>query len=617
MEATSRATFSASFSPHFAAAKKGDASLAERTLEPARQGALIAGVSGIPEGFAAVATARALAVEASDALDLGRADDAVQLAMLAQSVAPSDFDTVGALARVVVQTSGSATITPILVDLWRALLADPVERTHTLTRAWAVCLLTLVLVLLVVVATVALPALPLVAFELGTRLPRGVYRAQLLLFVVLVAVAPLACGLGVVVGALWVSAVALVGLSGRQRAFVGIIAASTLAMPWLAERLGRDAVRPAPQDMALFRALYDIDGDADVADIARREADGAALELHEQVALANAARRQGRIAEALERYRAIMTKHGAIPWVRGGFAVSLATAGQTQEALAEFTRVLDEAKSAPDGGSTAALAAYNASLLYFAAGETEQARAIVVGVPRLTSDLMARLRKATSRTVDEVVPHNRAFAEILPPRASVPVTGDDRSARQLSLALGVWLWGTASDEAWPILGGLVGVIVALSVVLRRLTIATRCVRCRAPTSHRLDAPASQHGACSACYATFVATDGHIDGPTRLHRENLIRRRASARARRTALLTVWPGVGHLAAGAVVRGGVAVVMSTLLIATALVWSPWWPGPGIVGVPPIVVVGACGVVWALLFLIALRSAFHVGAKQRGGAT
>jgi hypothetical protein len=498
----------------------------------------------------------------------------------------------------------------------RALLADPVARTQVLARGLAGLLVSVVLILLVVVATLAVPALPVVAFELSTRLPRGVYPAQSLVVVVLIAVAPFLCGVGVVAGALWVFIVALWGLDTRHRVLLSFVALSTLSLPWLVVRLGSEATRPARTDMSLFRALYDIDGDGAVADLMQREADGIALDVYAQAALANAARRQGRIDEALVRYRSALTQFGDVPWVRGGFAVTLATTGHTKEALSEFTRVLDEARNAPNGRDTAALAAFNASLLYFAAGETEQARAVVAGVPRLEPEAVARMRRATSRTVDEVVPHNRAFVEILPPRSSLPRSDDGPAAQALATALGVWMWGRAPASAWPILGGLVGSVVVLSLLLSRLTTATRCTRCRAPTSRRHDAQAAYHGTCTACFAAFVTSESQVDGTARLQRENAIRRRTSARARRAALLTMWPGVGHLTSGAPVRGGIALALSTTLVVAAVMWGPWWPWPDVVGVPMTVVSGLCAVAWALVFLVSLRSAFQVGAALRGGA-
>ncbi len=616
IETTSRATFTDGVAPHFVAVGRGDLALARSTLTTARQAALRSGVSGIPEGFGAAATARALALEAQEALASGRTDDAIELAALAQALAPSDFDTLGGVARVVVQTGGSAAMVQAVADLGRALLADPVARSQALARLLAVLIATVVLVLLAVVAAVALPTLPIVAFDLGTRLPRGVHPTQVHAFVVLVALAPLVCGVGVVVGALWIGLVALWGLDGRHRAVLALVAVSTLALPWLVVRMASESMRPAAADMALFSALYDIDGEDAVAALAKRESDGAVLDVYAQVALANAARRQGRVDEALARYRAALVRFGDVPWVRGGYAVALATAGQTQEALGEFKRVLEEARRTPDGKETAALAAFNASLLAFAAGETEQARAIVAGVPRLGPEAVARMRRATSRTVDEVVPHNRAFVEILPPRTSLPQSDDGASSNQLAAALGLWMWGSHPSSAWPVLGGLVTGIIVLGLLLRRVSTATRCTRCRAPTSRRHHAQAAHHGTCETCFTTFIAADGQVDGAARLQRENAIRRRASARARRAALLTLWPGIGHLTSGAPVRGVIGLASSTLLAVAAVMCGPWWPFPDVVGIPMVVVVSVCAAAWGLVFVVTLRSAFHIGAALRGGA-
>jgi tetratricopeptide (TPR) repeat protein len=612
---TSRAAFLEKVAPHFTAVLRDDAARARKALSGVQQGALEAAVAGLPEGFAAPAVARALVREARRAVDADRSDDATELVDLALWLAPSDLDTILGAARVRLDASGLTAALSMSGEAMAALVADPVDRGNAMARALATLIGAVLLTLVVVVATVAVPSLPIVAFDLGTRLPRGVHQAQLVGFVLIVAVAPLLLGFGAVVGLLWMSVLAMIGIDNHRRLVIGLVATATLALPMLVDALGRAWTVARTPVATLHRALYDIDGDDAVAALLAREAAGAPIDAWALAAIANAARREGRIDEAVTRYKELVRKHGEHSWVHGGYAVALATARQPELALVELGLAIERARLEPGGAVVVGPAAFNASLLHHAAGRTEKAQSMLASVTELGPDTLARLRRATFRAIDEVVSHNRAFAEVLPPRQSLPSVEGDPAADAFATTMGTALWGSPPASAWPRLGGLVGLVLIVGVVASRIPTARSCGRCGAPASSRVDGPGVPVGTCAACYHAFMSPTSRVDGAVRLRKENAIRRRGARRARLIVLLSLWPGAGHLFAGAAARGAALSVGAGLAGVGALVVSDLWPGPGVADLPAGVTVALPALVWAVLLAVAVRGALTIADDERGG--
>jgi hypothetical protein len=88
-----------------------------------------------------------------------------------------------------------------------------------------------------------------------------------------------------------------------------------------------------------------------------------------------------------------------------------------------------------------------------------------------------------------------------------------------------------------------------------------------------------------------------------------------RARLVILLSMWPGAGHLFAGAVVRGVLLSLLAGLAVVGAVVVSDLWPGPGVQQLPGLVLIVAPGLVAALLVAVAVRSALVLADDERGG--
>jgi len=612
---TSRAAFVEKVAPHFAAVLRDDPARARKALTGVQQGALEAAVAGLPEGFAAPAVAQALMRGARRAADDGRVDDASELVDLGLALAPSDLGTVIGAMRVRLDTVGLTAALSMGGDVLSTVRANPVDLGNAATRTIAALIASILISLVVVVVTVAMPSLPIVAFDLGTRLPRGVHQLQLVAFVVVVALAPLVLGFGTLLWMLWVCVLAMIGIDNRRRVAIGVVAALTLALPPLVDELARQWTAGRSSAATLHRALYDVDGDDAVAALLAREAAGSPVDAWGLAAIANAARRQGRVDEAVERYKALVKKHGDLSWVHGGYAVALATAGQSDLALAEFGLAIERARLEPGGAVVVGPAAFNASLLHHAAGRTEKAQSMLTAVTELGPDGLAKLRRATFRAIDEVVSHNRAFAEVLPPRRSVePGTGAP-GAEALATALGMGLWGAPPSSAWPRLGGLVGLLAIIGIAASRTRTACSCVRCGAPASSRVDGPGVPAGTCAACYHAFISTTSRVDGAVRLRKENAIRRRATRRARLIILFSMWPGAGHLFAGAVARGVALSLLAGLAGVGALVVSDLWPGPGALELPPLALMAPLGVVCALLIAVAIRGALILADDERGG--
>lgn len=611
----SQSAFLEKVTPHFAAVLRDDDARARSALSGVRQGALDAAVSGLPDGYAAPAVARALVRVARRAADEGRLEDAAELVDLGLALAPSDLDTVVGAARVRLDTVGLTAALSMAGDMVHALRASPVDLGNAAARALAALIASILLSLVAVTVMVAVPSLPIVAFDLATRLPRGIHQAQLVGFVVIVAFIPLLLGAGAVPGLLSVCALAMVGVNNRRRVVLGVMACMTLALPPLVDVLSRQWTVARSSAAALHRALYDVDGDDAVAALVAREAAGGPVDAWGLVAIANAARREGRVAEAVERYKALVKKHGHYSWVHGGYAVALATAGQVDLALAEFGLAIERARVEQGGAVVVGPSAFNASLLHHAAGRTEKAQSMLTEVTELGPDGLSRLRRATVRAIDEVVSHNRAFVEVLPPRRSLEVGADAPEAEALATGVGMALWGGPPASAWPRVGGLVGLLAVLGLVASRSRTACSCVRCGAPASSRVDGQGVPVGTCASCYHAFISTSSRVDGGVRLRKENAIRHRSLRRARLFILFSVWPGAGHLFAGAVVQGLVLSLLAGLAVGGAIVLSDIWPGPGVLQIPAVALVALPGLVAALLVAVAVRAALGLADDEKGG--
>jgi tetratricopeptide (TPR) repeat protein len=499
--------------------------------------------------------------------------------------------------------------------VWRAFWTHPKDSGFIVARVGAAVAITLLVMLVLVALTVAIPALSTMAFDLMVLLPRQAHIAQALMVAALVAAAPLLLGAGLVPSTLWILLLGMAYVGRRRQLAIAAVVLASVALPTVVHQtaIGWTSSSAASADIA--DALFDVDGVEALERLRATEAAGGALDVLAEVALANAARRDGRIDEAINRYRALVQQHGDLSWVHGGYGVTLASAGEDELALAELGLAAERARAEPHAESVVVAAAFNASILHHKAGRTEKAQALLSPIAESDSDALAIARRATFRALDEVVGHNRAFVEVLPPRAALRDLSPSPAAVVVEETVAQVLWrGASTTTATAIIAAFLVAMGAATVVAQRLRFARACVRCGEPASRRVDGPDVPHDTCAACFHAFVSTKSRIDAGVKLRKENAIRRRNRRRASVIVALSVWPGAGHLFAGATARGVVFASLATLSACAAVALSPAWPGPRAaadVGALAAMLPGA--IIFAVLFAASFRSALSVADDER----
>lgn len=610
--------FQEKVSRHFASVLRGEPGLSRKTVADVRQGAVEAAIHGVRGGFGASAVGQALVREARQAFDAGRPDEAAEIITAALEVAPSDLTTALGILQFRFDSVGPIEALGELGLVASALVADPIERGNIVARVAAVALLTVLLLLALGALVIALPVLPVVVFDLVTRLPRGVHPAQGWLLVATIGAAPFLLGLGIVPSMLWLCVMTVASMARRSRVVLCIMGALSVTAPSLVSVLATSWTAPSSTAAIVHRALFDVDGNDAVAKLTAAEAAGAPLDLLARVAIANDARRAGRVSDALRRYRDLVQSHGDVSYVHGGFGVTLATAGDDDLALAELGLAMERARA--DHGSTvvASPAAFDASLLHHAAGMAGKANALLGPLAESNPDGLVVMRRATVRAVDETVHHNRSFVEVLPPRSATQALLGGPAADVVELAIGRLLWrGLPMQSATLLLAALVLLMVVVSALGPRIDMATTCTRCGAPSSRRADGPEVPSQTCAACFHAFVSTKSRVDAAVRTLRERSIYRRRHRRARLMVMLSVWPGAGHLFAGAGARGGVFAVVGTASALAALASSDGWPGPRMHGDMPVwMLVAPFGVAFCVVLAVSVRSALGLAAEERRGS-
>lgn len=610
-----RAGFREQADQHFAALQRGDLTRARKALATLERGALDYAVHGARDGFAAPALAQALVREARTAITEGRADDAETLLQMSERLAPSDLATAGSRLFVRFELAGPVAALGDVGGVWRAFWTHPKDAGFLVARVGTVLVVSILVMLALLAVVVALPVLPTMAFDVMFLLPRQAHRGQALLVAVLVAVAPLLLGAGVVPSLLWVLTLGMAYLGRRRQAAVAAVVLAAIGLPTLVQQVAIGWTSSSAPSADIADALYDVDGTDALARLKATETAGGALDVLAGVALANAARRDGRIDEALERYRALVQRHGDLSWVHGGYGVTLASAGEDELALAELGLAAERGRAEPHAESVVVAAAFNASVLHHKAGRTEKAQALLAPIAETDADALAIARRATFRALDEVVGHNRAFVEVLPPRAALRSLPPSPAALAVEQSVAAVLWrGASTTTATAMIAAFLLAMGAVTVLATRLKLARACVRCGEPASRRVDGPDVPHDTCAACFHAFVSTKSRIDAGVKLRKENAIRRRNRRRATAIVALSVWPGTGHLFAGAVARGVVFSTLAALSACAAVTLSPAWPGPRAaadVGAMAAMVPGL--VVFAIVFAASFRSALGVADDER----
>jgi Flp pilus assembly protein TadD len=599
---------------HFAAG--GDAARSARTLLELEHALGEAGVHGVRGGVASSSIGAALAREADRLAVAGDKARATEVAALALRAAPDDTAVAARLAHVRWTTQGLSAAGDI-TELVRRSLHEPLRASDLVVRVLGAAGLVVLALLAVFCVCVAWPTLRLLAFDLWLWLPRGSHKAQGSAFALLLAAVPVVTGAGAVVAALWFVLLAFPYLRRSARVWIVCVGVMTASLPLLVDAWSRAVVVAGHDADVVAAALYDVDADDARAALRAREARGEDLPVLAQAALAVAARREGRIDEAVDRWRAIAERVPEQGWAHGGYGVALATAGRTDVAVSELKLAIERAQHDADTG---AVAAFNASSLLQAIGRSDAAQATVHAATPTSTGLMAVLRRATFRSPDEVVAHNRAFVDVLPPRRLLvdlawSATADSAA---VAAAVGTPLWGSrlTGPRASAALASFVVLWGVLAFATRRRRLARPCVRCGAPASRRVDAREVPEGTCSACFHAFLSKQSRVDPVVKLRRERAILVRGRVRSALVIALSVWPGAGHLFAASIGRGALLLTTSTAAFAALLAVSDLLPGPAAQGPWSAWLLGApLFAVVAFTFLVSLRGALGLADDERSG--
>ncbi|MDP2341700.1 MAG: hypothetical protein Q8O67_12145 [Deltaproteobacteria bacterium] len=617
VRATTRAAFMEKLAPRFVAAKKTETARARRMLPEIEQAELDFAMPGLHGGFQARSLGLALALEAGAANADGRADDAIELAEAARRAAPDDVATLSSLAHLRWSSGDPLAALMSLSEIVPAMRNDPTALASVIARACAV-VFGVVLVLLALLALVAaIPALSLLAFDVWVSLPRGSHIVQAWALVLLAAAAPVVAGAGIVFSVMWVITLGMLYMPQRLRIVSIVVGVLAAGLPLVADQFARAVVVPSSEAARLHLALFDVDGDAWLETLRARERASKPLSVHEAGALALSARREGRLDEALERWKTLVVKNGDVGWVHGGYGVSLANAGQDDLALAELGLAVQRADPSDRTGTV--IAAFDASLLHHKAGRIEKAQSTLAGAAQNASDVVSELRRATFRAPDEIVGHNRAYVDVLPSRAPLVALAFEPSPAAVAVeeAVGRPLWrGLTGNAAAGALALFPLLWLALLVAARKLPVAQGCDRCGDPASRRVDGPDVPHGTCSGCFHVFLSSKSRVDATVKLKKERRIFLRSRRRATLVTLFSLLPGAGHLYAGAAARGAVLATLFALCAAAVVVTLDLVPGPrptspwsSALLVAPFVVVAV------IVFIVGIRSALGVADDERAG--
>lgn len=625
VRATSRAALLEKLAPRVQAVRKGEFARARKLLGDIETGALDYGIAGIVDGFGFRALGIALARESAVAAEDGRLDDRSDLSEAARRVAPDDAAVLLELAHAQWRAGAAANALPLLGEAAAASLGDPTFVGAFVARGAAAAFFLICALLVVLVVVVAVPVLRLLAFDIWVFLPRGSHVVQGAALVLLAAAVPIVAGAGWVFAVLWILTLAVPYLSARARGVVVVAGVCAALLPTLAVYIGRGVAAPTSRAAVAWHALYDVDGDAARAALRAAEAKApGGLTVEEKFALAVAARREGRIDEAQARFAALKERHSDVSYVHGGHGVLLATLGQDDAALTAFGLAVTRAD--PSAPFVPVVASFNASLLHHKAGHLDKAQAAIAPVTQHAA-LLAELRRATFRAPEEVVSHNRAFVDVMPPRRAVAALvldaanedgGDAADAAAVQAAIAQPLWhGLDRTSATALLLAFVVVWLLIAGLAPRLRLARACARCGAAASRRVDGKDVPVDICAGCFHVFVNTKSRVDAAVKLKKERSILFRARRRARTINLLSVVPGVGHLFAGAAVSGAllltsalalgsVALVLVDAVVPAARVASPW--SDAWVLVP-------LGVALVVLLLASVRTAADLADDERAG--
>lgn len=635
-----------------ATVRKGEVAKAKKLISDVDEALLDFGVQGIPGGLQAPATANALLLEGRRALEEGGVEEATALVDAAERAAP-DLVAVHTQRAHVLWTAGDLGGTlNALMHAVKAHVRDPLTMSQLGVRSLALLLAAVVLLAGLLAALAGLPALRLLSFDLLQVLPKGAHGGQVLALVIIAAVAPLVVGAGPVFGALWILSLAWLYLSMRERMITGIVALACLALPFGVDALARLASFPGSRADRAQRAMFDAHAEPmrhalwmhvapaslnppPPAPVLPKDAKAAkadatavvevakplpvldpkaldALDDYEITALAMWHKREGRLAVARLLLEKVVARNADAAFAHGELGVVNALEGNESVALVELGKAL---AADPDAHA----AAFDASVLHYRGGRTDKAESVVAPVAKGAPDLLNAFRRTTYRAPDQAVTHNRAFVDVYPAPLALFKSGLASSSESQSTEDSIarpLLRGQLGTRAAALLVGFPLAWLVLLALRKKIDPAQGCVRCGHPASRRVDGKDVPADTCSQCFHAFVSTRSRIDAGVKLRKEReIITRRTRLGRAILVLALLFPGAGHLFAGATVRGALFALFHTfglgaLLFASGLVPMPQLAGPWSPTVPLVV----CGVIVGVVWLLSLRSAWILSDEASG---
>lgn len=584
-----------------AARRASDPGAYKRATSILEEGLRDYGVHGQPGGAQAFGVAEALVLEARHALAEGDGEAAAAALQLASRVAPdlpavhvaraqarwkTDSDIGGAVGALL-DAAGAVGRQPALLSVAAA------EGLSVAIGAWLCVLLVAALLLLA-------RAFRYLVFDLYNALPRGAARWQLTALVVLLAVVPVVLGVGPVLSSLWWLTLSWVYLVRKERLAIGVLGALAIGLPFAVQAASALWVHPGSRAAEAGRALVDVA--ADDVRAALRARPVVELSWVERAALASADKREGRLEEAYEAWRKLAQEHLDAGWAHNNLGVVAALLGREAHALAEF-------EAAREKDPTLLEAAFNISLLHLRNGRNAQGAKLADEIAAQDALKLEAFRSLTFKRPDQAIAHNRAFIDAPVPQASLgealsrPHARADAVADEVARMLYVGLPA-------PIAAGALGAFLALWFLLARfaprLMPSHPCVRCGSAASRRYDSAEVPPELCSACFHAFVAKGARVEAGMKLRKERQVA--AHQRGRRAwsrALTLLWPGLGHLYAGAPVLGLLfALPFGAVLAAFGFLFGPIpWPALAVPGAAGIVALPLV-LFLVVLYPVALRS-------------
>ena len=596
------------------AVRKGEAARARAQLADVRESFKDFGAQGVPGAFQASGAAAALVQESARALEDGNAEEAQALVEAAEVAAP-DLPAVAAMSARIRWSAGDlgGTVNALLTAA-TAHQHEPLALSQIAARTLAVLWVAAFVALALLALLCALPALRYAAFDLVLALPKGAAEGQLWLLLAMVGLAPVVIGGGPLLCALWLLTLSWLHLPSRIRGAALVLGALLATTPLLLDVATRLYAYAGSRADEAERALFDASGEPQRVILAARPM--ASLDLWEQAALAYQAKREGRLDDAQARLGAIVAKHPDAAFARAELGVVFALKGDNESAVTELAK-------AANADPRLVAATFNTSVLHFRLGNTDKAESAVRSLPESARGVVESFRVATFRAPDSVIAHNRAFVDVYPPPMDVlrAVLADERAGEALeaSLARALTL-GETDRRALMLLGGFPIAWALLWALRKRLRTAQACARCGAPASPRVDGNDVPADSCGQCFHAFVSTRSRIDATVKLQKERkiLLRGRRLARTTRIASL-LFPGAGHLVAGAPARGVALAFLWTACAGAAIFASGRIPLPRVDGpwgnTPALAAVGAvAAVLWLLAQWSAWGLADDLAARGRG---